>query len=48
MAIALHHPEKSKNPDVIRMTREQLEEYARTPEKGLPKRVKRKSKKKQK
>jgi hypothetical protein len=40
MAIAEHHPEKlkGKNRGLLRMTHEQLHEFADTPEKGLPKR----------
>lgn len=38
-AIALHHPEKlhKENRSLLKMTDEQLRDYASTPEKGLPK-----------
>jgi hypothetical protein len=39
MAIAEHHPEQlyKRNRALLRMTHEQLHEFADTPEKGLPK-----------
>jgi hypothetical protein len=42
MAIAEHHPEKvkAKNRDVLKMTKQQLHEYASTSEKHLPARKK--------
>lgn len=42
MAIAEHHPEKlyKKNRDLLRMTHQQLHDFASTPEKGLPERKK--------
>lgn len=44
MAIAKHAPSKirSKNKDVLNMTGKQLEEFASTKEKGLPKKKKKK------
>jgi hypothetical protein len=38
-AIAKHHPEKlhKENRSLLKMTDEQLEEYASTPHEGLPK-----------
>ena len=38
-AIALHHPEKlhKENRSFLKMTKEQLHEYASTAHKGLPK-----------
>jgi hypothetical protein len=38
MAIAEHHPEKlyAKNKGLKKMTKEQLHDFATTPEKGLP------------
>jgi hypothetical protein len=40
MAIAEHHPEKlkKKNRGLLKMTDEQLHDFAATPEKGLPER----------
>jgi hypothetical protein len=40
MAIALHNPSKlkKKNQGVLKMSKEQLDEYASTPKKNLPKR----------
>ena len=40
MAIALHNPSKlkRKNQGVLKMSKEQLDEYASTQKKGLPKR----------
>lgn len=40
MAIAEHEPEKlnAKNKSLLSMSKEQLHEFASTPEKGLPKR----------
>lgn len=42
MAIAEHHPEKLKkrNRGLLKMTHEQLHDFAATPEKGLPERKK--------
>jgi hypothetical protein len=42
MAIAEHHPEKLKprNRGLLKMSRQQLHEFADTPEKGLPARKK--------
>lgn len=42
MAIAEHHPEKlyKKNAGLKKMSKEQLHEFADTPEKGLPKKKK--------
>lgn len=39
MAIALEHPEilQGKNSGVKKMTKQQLRDFASTPEKGLPK-----------
>lgn len=39
MAIALHNPEKlhSKNKNMLKMSMSQLEEFAKTKRKGLPK-----------
>ena len=42
-AIALHHPEKLRNKGMASMSKEKLRHYAETPEKGLPKHVKKKS-----
>ena len=41
-AIALHHPEDvyPENRSILKMDREDLEEYASTKEKGLPKKKK--------
>lgn len=38
MAIAEHHPEElnAKNKDMLKMSHEQLHDFASTPEKGLP------------
>lgn len=38
MAIAEHHPEKlkKKNRGLLKMSHQQLHEFADTPEKGLP------------
>ena len=38
MAIAEHHPEKlqAKNKGVLKMSKQQLHDYAATKEKGLP------------
>lgn len=38
MAIAEHHPEKlkSKNKGLLKMSHQQLHDFASTPEKGLP------------
>jgi len=38
MAIAEHHPEKlkKKNRGLLKMSHEQLHDFAATPEKGLP------------
>lgn len=38
MAIAEHHPEKvkGKNKGVLKMTHQQLHDFAATPRKGLP------------
>lgn len=40
MAMALHSPSKvmKKNRGVLKMSKEQLDEYVSTPKKGLPKR----------
>jgi len=45
MAIAKHQPEKlyARNRGVLSMTKAQLDEYASTKEKGLPKRKKKKT-----
>lgn|GEM_PF-5629201 len=42
MAIAKHHPEKlhAKNRGLLRMSDEQLDEFASTPERGLPQKKK--------
>ena len=42
MAIAEHHPEKvrKKNKGVLKMKKSQLHDFAKTKEKGLPKRKK--------
>lgn len=42
MAIAEHHPDKlaQKNRGLLKMTQQQLHEFADTPEKGLPVRKK--------
>ncbi len=47
MAIAEHHPEKlyRRNRSLLGMTGEQLHDYAAIPEKGLPKRAKKRKKK---
>jgi hypothetical protein len=39
MAIAEHHPEKLKarNRGLLKMSHEQLHDFAATPERGLPK-----------
>jgi hypothetical protein len=44
MAIALHHPEKlySRNRGLLVMKGSDLEDFARTKEKGLPKRKRKK------
>lgn len=41
MAIAKHNPEKllPRNRDLLQMSRRQLTDFASTPVKGLPKRV---------
>jgi hypothetical protein len=41
MAIAEHHPEKlyKRNRGLLRMSRQQLHEFAATPERGLPEHV---------
>jgi hypothetical protein len=41
-AIAEHHPEElyARNKSLLKMTKSELHDYASTPEKGLPKRVK--------
>ncbi len=43
MAIASHHPGKlyRRNRSLLAMTPSQLDDYASTPEKGLPKQAKR-------
>lgn len=43
-AIAEHHPSKlfAKNRSLLRMTHEQLHDFAATPEKGLPEHTKKK------
>jgi hypothetical protein len=40
-AIAEHHPEQlfARNKDLVKMTHQQLHDFASTPEKGLPQRV---------
>jgi len=50
MAIAKHQPEKlkAKNRGLLRMSDEQLDEYASTPEKGLPQRAPKRKKSKTK
>jgi len=47
MAIAEHHPEKlnKKNKGMAKMSKKQLHDFAETPEKGLPKKVKQEKKK---
>jgi hypothetical protein len=42
MAIAEHHPEKlrAKNKGLLKMSQSQLHDFAATPRKGLPKKVK--------
>jgi hypothetical protein len=47
-AIAEHHPEElyGRNRALLSMSREQLHEFASTPEKGLPERTKPKPKSK--
>jgi hypothetical protein len=44
MRIAEHHPEKlyKKNKDVAKMSKKQLHDFAKTPTKGLPTKVKKK------
>jgi hypothetical protein len=44
MAIAEHHPEKlyKRNKDASKMSKKQLHDYAKTKEKGLPKKKKKK------
>jgi hypothetical protein len=44
MAIAEHHPSmvKKKNKGVLKMSKQQLHDFAATPEKGLPKKAKKK------
>ncbi len=44
MAIAEHNPAKlyKKNRSLLRMTHQQLHDFASTPEKGLPERKKKK------
>jgi hypothetical protein len=44
MAIAEHHPEKlyKRNRSLLRMTHQQLHDFAATSEKGLPERKKKK------
>lgn len=46
-AIAEHHPEEvsPKNRSVLHMSRQQLHDYAATPEKSLPEHVKKKARK---
>lgn len=48
MAIAKHHPEKlyKRNRGALKMSSEQLHEFAATRERGLPRRKKRKGRKK--
>lgn len=48
MAIAEHAPEKlyKRNRGVLKMSKKQLSEYAKTKEKGLPKKKKRSHNKK--
>lgn len=38
MGLALHHPEKvkAKNRSILSMSKGDMEDFARTPEKGLP------------
>ena len=47
MAIAEHHPEKlyKKNKGAAKMSKKQLHDFAKTKEKGLPTKKKKKSKK---
>ena len=47
MAIAKHHPSKlyKRNRAMKQMTKSQLHDFAKTKEKGLPTRVRRKGKK---
>jgi hypothetical protein len=47
-AIAEHHPEKlyKRNKSLLKMSKSQLHDYASTPEKGLPKKAKKKKKSK--
>jgi len=44
MAIAEHHPEKlyKRNKEALKMSKKQLSDFASTPEKGLPKKKKKK------
>lgn len=44
MAMAEHHPEQiyARNRGVLAMSTSQMHDYATTPEKGLPKRVRHK------
>ena len=46
MGLALHHPEEvyPENKGVLRMTKKQLHDFASTKEKGLPNKVKPKTK----
>lgn len=46
MAIAEHHPEQlySRNKGLLKMSKQQLHDFAATKERGLPKRVKKKKK----
>jgi hypothetical protein len=41
MAIAEHHPEQlyARNRGLLKMSRQQLHDFASTPEKGLPARI---------
>lgn len=48
MAIAKHHPRKlyKRNKGLLKMNKAKLHEYAKTKEKGLPRKKKKKKKKK--
>jgi len=50
MAIAKHHPSKlyRRNKGVLKMSKRQLHEYAKTKEKGLPHKKKKKKKRRKK
>jgi len=44
MGLALHHPSKvrKKNKDILKMSKSQLRDFAKTKEKGLPLKKKKK------